>query len=121
VSGTTEDRTGLEEALSGVRFNGASGLVVTSLDRLARGRRHKADEGGYAYGAPPFGFRSESGELVPDPVEQAVIEQMVDLRARGWSLRQIAEALNEGRFPSKRAGRWHPQTVSRVLAQKSSR
>ncbi len=33
--------------------------------RLATGRRHKADAGGYAYGAPPFGYRSDGGHLVP--------------------------------------------------------
>jgi DNA invertase Pin-like site-specific DNA recombinase len=177
-----EDRTGLEEALSAIRFNGASGLVVTSLDRLARslsvqeaalqqvwsgggrvftvesgeiladdpddpmrtfvrqvlgavsqleagmiarrlarGRHHKAETGGYAYGAPPFGYRSEGGELVPDPIEQDVIDQMADLRGQEMSLRQIAATLNEKRVASKRGGQWHPQTVSRVLGQKSSK
>ncbi|MDP9389705.1 MAG: hypothetical protein M3Q48_17770 [Actinomycetota bacterium] len=30
--------------------------------RLATGGRHKADAGGYAYGAPPFGYQAERGE-----------------------------------------------------------
>ena len=36
VSGSQEQRDGLEDALSAVRFNGAEGIVVSSLDRLAR-------------------------------------------------------------------------------------
>lgn len=38
ISGTkeVEDRPGLEDALASVKYNGSDGLVVTSLDRLAR-------------------------------------------------------------------------------------
>jgi DNA invertase Pin-like site-specific DNA recombinase len=176
VSGTTDDRDGLEEALSAVRFNGADGLVVHSLDRLARsltvqeaalqqvwaaggrvfavdtgevladdpddpvrtfvrqvlgavsqleagmiarrlrrGRLHKAEQGGYAHGAPPYGWRAEGGELVADDDEQAVLERIRVMRVEGASLRDIAGVLNAEGVPSKRGGRWHPQTVARVL------
>ena len=176
VSGSQEQREGLEEALSAVRFNGADGMVVSSLDRLARsltlqeaslqqvwssggsvfaidtgevladdpddpvrtfvrqilgavsqleagmitrrlrrGREHKAQLGGYAHGAPPYGFRAESGQLVPDPEEHRVVLKMIEMRDTGSSLRDIAADLNEAGVPSKRGGRWHPQTVSRVL------
>ena len=117
VSGTTDEREGLTEALAAVRYNGADGLVVHTLDRLARsltvqeaalqqvwsaggrvftvdqgevladdpedpvrtfvrqvlgavsqleagmiarrlrrGRQHKAEQGGYAFGGPPLGY-----------------------------------------------------------------
>jgi hypothetical protein len=36
VSGTTDEREGLTEALAAVRYNGADGVVAYSLDRLAR-------------------------------------------------------------------------------------
>jgi DNA invertase Pin-like site-specific DNA recombinase len=175
VSGRLESRDGLEEALSAVRFNGAEGLVVASLDRLARsltvqeaalqqawsaggrvfavdtgevladdpedpvrtfvrqvlgavsqleagmiarrlrrGRLHKAESGGYAHGAPRYGWRAEGGELVPDPAEQAVVERIRALRADGASLRDIAGVLNAEGVRSKRGGRWHPATVARV-------
>ncbi|MFO7548078.1 MAG: recombinase family protein [Acidimicrobiia bacterium] len=175
VSGRLEPRDGLEEALSAVRFNGAEGLVVASLDRLARsltvqeaalqqawsaggrvfavdtgevladdpedpvrtfvrqvlgavsqleagmiarrlrrGRLHKAESGGYAHGAPRYGWRAEGGELVPDPAEQAVVERIRALRADGASLRDIAGVLNAEGVRSKRGGRWHPATVARV-------
>jgi len=176
VSGTIEEREGLTEALAAVRFNGAEGLVITTLDRLARsltvqeavlaqvwsaggrvftvddgevladdpddpartfirqvmgavaqlergliarrlrrGRQHKAEQGGYAAGAPPLGFRAEGGELVPDPDEQAAVQRIVELRADGASLRRIAAALTAERLTPKRGGAWHPQQVARVL------
>ena len=176
VSGSLEQRDGLEEALSAVRFNGAEGIVVSSLDRLARsltlqeaslqqvwasggdvftvdtgavmaddpddpvrtfvrqilgavsqleagmiarrlrrGREHKAAQGGYAHGAPPYGFVAESGQLVPDSDEQRVVLSMIEMRDTGSSLRDIADHLNGTGVRSKRGGIWHPQTVSRVL------
>ncbi|MDP8931146.1 MAG: recombinase family protein, partial [Actinomycetota bacterium] len=35
--------------------------------RLRRGRAHKAEQGGFAYGSPGFGWRSRDGVLVEDP------------------------------------------------------
>jgi len=175
ISGSVENREGLEEALAAVRFNGADGLVVSSLDRLARsltiqeaalqqtwaaggrlfaadqgevladdpddpvrtfvrqvlgavsqleagmisrrlrrGRQFKADQGGYAHGAPPFGYRAEGGELVPDPDEQAITAWITELRSSGASYRQIAAELNSEGVPAKRASQWHPMAVKRV-------
>ena len=176
VSASQEQRDGLEEALSAVRFNGADGMVVSSLDRLARsltlqeaslqqvwasggsvfavdtgevkaddpddpvrtfvrqilgavsqleagmitrrlrrGREHKAQLGGYAHGAPPYGFRADAGRLVPDPEEQRIVLKMIEMRDTGSSLRDIAADLNDAGVSAKRGGIWHPQTVARVL------
>ena len=83
--------------------------------RLRRGREHKAAQGGYAHGAPPYGFTAESGQLVPDPDEQRIVLEMIDMRAAGSSLRGIATHLNTSGVSAKRGGTWHPQTVARVL------
>jgi len=85
--------------------------------RLASGRARKAADGGYAYGAPPFGWQSDAGRLVPNPDESAVLARMAELRERGQSLRQIAYQLEiEGHRP-KRGGQWHPSTVARALSR----
>ena len=175
ISGSVENREGLEEALAAVRFNGADGLVVSSLDRIARsltiqeaalqqtwnaggrlftvdqgevladdpddpvrtfvrqvlgavsqleagmiarrlrrGRQFKADRGGYAHGAPPFGYRAEGGELIADPAEQETTDRIAELRRAGASYRQIAAELNGEGIPAKRASQWHPMAVKRV-------
>jgi DNA invertase Pin-like site-specific DNA recombinase len=175
VSGSVEEREGLEEALAAVRFNGADGLVVSSIDRLARsltvqeaalvqvwnaggkafavdqgevleddpddpmrtfirqvlgavsqleaamitrrlrrGREHKAANGGYAHGAPPFGYRAEGGELVPDPDEQEAVNRITELRRVGNSYRQIVDELKNQGIPPKRGDRWHPMGIKRI-------
>jgi hypothetical protein len=85
------------------------------VSRQQQGRRRKAEGGGYAYGAPPFGTQSVSGELIPDPHERAIII-FIAWRGRNQdSLRRICTSLEILGLPPRRAARWHPQTVSRVL------
>lgn len=89
------------------------GLIAA---RMRAGRELKAERGGYAgFGSPPFGWRAEGKELVPVPSEVAAIARINELRAAGCSLPAIAGALEAEGHRSKRGGRWHPQTVSRVL------
>jgi DNA invertase Pin-like site-specific DNA recombinase len=60
--------------------------------RLKAGRRRKHEQGGFAFGAPPYGWKAESKSLVPIPEEQQVIERMRQLLGEGLSLRAIAPA-----------------------------
>jgi DNA invertase Pin-like site-specific DNA recombinase len=83
--------------------------------RLRRGRERKEREGAYPYGSPPFGFRLGDDGLAPDDDEQAVVVRMLELRAEGRSLRQIADTLGAEGHRAKRGGRWYPQTVARAL------
>lgn len=89
------------------------GLIVK---RLTEGRTAKGARGGYAYGAPRFGQRSEDGELTPDEQENATAEQMEQWKAEGMSLRAICARANAEGLPSKRGGKWHPTTVARLLS-----
>ena len=84
---------------------------------MRNGRKAKAAAGGYAYGAPAFGYRSHEKELVPNESEQAIAARIADLRAEGKSLREIAAQLNTDGVASKRGGAWSAVTVSRVLAR----
>jgi DNA invertase Pin-like site-specific DNA recombinase len=83
--------------------------------RLRNGRKTKAAAGGYAYGAPAYGQRSEDKALTVDSDEAAVLEQMHAWQTEGVSIRGICDRLNEADVPSKRGGRWHPTTVARLL------
>lgn len=89
--------------------------------KLTTGRATKAAKGGFAYGSPPFGWRTsgklagQPPELVPDAAEQDVLRVMLDLKDSGLSLRGIAAALNEQDRKSKRGGKWLPTTVARAL------
>lgn len=86
--------------------------------RLLAGRRLKAARGGYAgFGSPRFGLRAEGRELVADPTELATIARIVELRDVGGTLRSITEQLNGEGMRAKRGGRWHTETVRRILAR----
>ncbi len=85
--------------------------------RLRSGRRAKAERGGFAYGSPPFGYRAEGGELVPDEGEQAVIARIAQLRHDGASLHKIAETLTTDGYPPRRSARWHVESVRRIVSR----
>ncbi|MFJ8955250.1 recombinase family protein [Streptomyces sp. NPDC102384] len=53
----------------------------TIVARLRAGRREKAVQGGYAYGAPPYGWQAVAGQLVEEPVEQVGLARARELRS----------------------------------------
>jgi DNA invertase Pin-like site-specific DNA recombinase len=83
--------------------------------RLRAGRRTKADQGGYAYGAPPFGTRSEDGRLVKDAREAEAVALVHQLHAEGFSFRGICTKLAESGYAPRRSQEWHPMTVARIM------
>jgi DNA invertase Pin-like site-specific DNA recombinase len=88
--------------------------------RLRAGRRVKAEQGGYAYGAPPFGTRSEDGRLVADPREAEAVALVCKLRAEGLSYRGICAKLTESGHKPRLSQQWHPMTVARIVARGAS-
>jgi DNA invertase Pin-like site-specific DNA recombinase len=85
--------------------------------RLRSGRRRKHDNGGYAYGSPPFGYRAQGRQLIEHPEEQAALRRMRELRGTGASYRDIAASLeSEGHRP-KRGRVWHPMTIRQILTR----
>jgi DNA invertase Pin-like site-specific DNA recombinase len=86
-----------------------------TVARLRAGKRRKREAGGYIGGQPAFGQAAVEKALVDDEAERATIRRILELEQGGLSLRQMAAVLEiEGRV-AKRGGRWHPQTVARVL------
>lgn len=85
--------------------------------RLRSGRRRKHTQGGYAYGGPPYGWQAHDRELVPVPAEQAVIARIVELRAQGSSLRQIAATLAAEGHPPRRGDTWRPNVLAAILTR----
>jgi DNA invertase Pin-like site-specific DNA recombinase len=84
--------------------------------RLEAGRRRKSQQGGYAgFGSPPFGYRSESGSLVPDPYEQNTLARIGTLHDDGKSLRKIARALDSEELKPRRGDCWQPRQVGRIV------
>lgn len=86
--------------------------------RLESGRARKREKGGYAgHGSPAFGYRAEGKALVADSGEQSAVARIVELSGEGRSLREIITVLDAEGHQPKRGDRWHPVTVSRVIAR----
>ncbi len=84
--------------------------------RLRNGRRRKAQMGGYASGAPAFGYEARDKTLVVSNEEQATLNRIVELRDSGASLRGICAALeSEGRKSKRGSSSWQPMAVKRIL------
>jgi DNA invertase Pin-like site-specific DNA recombinase len=83
--------------------------------RLRSGRRLKAERGGYAGGAPKYGYRASEGDLVPDEREAATVARILQMHADGTGSRGIAAALNADGVPAKRGGSWSSAQVCRVI------
>ena len=84
--------------------------------RLDRGRREKAADGGYAgYGSPAFGQKTVNGELVSDSHEQKIIDLVRRHHKSGKSLQQIADWLNDNGYKTKRGQQWRRISIKRVL------
>jgi site-specific DNA recombinase len=68
-------------------------------------------------GSIPFGFRLDDDgvHLVEDADEQEVVALVKQLRSSGMSYRQIVVELNGRGIPSKQGGKWHLQSVQRIL------
>jgi site-specific DNA recombinase len=83
--------------------------------RTASAMAQKKIRGEYTGGDVPFGYslHSDGIHLTKDPVEQAIIATVNDLRAEGYSLRQIAVNL-EQRGITRNGKRWHPQTIKNL-------
>jgi DNA invertase Pin-like site-specific DNA recombinase len=90
---------------------------LTNWRNHARGRRHKAARGGFAYGAPPFGKQAQDKALVPEQREAAAVARIVELRRAGRSYREIARTLDADGLQPRKAEHWSPMAVRNVAVR----
>ena len=100
-------------------------------ERITDALADRKDEGKKTGGDVPYGYRlDEDGEtLIEDAAEQAVISEVVKLRAQGLSLRRIAQELwkqklrprrvprerRRGSLKTKRFGEFDPTQIRRMI------
>jgi DNA invertase Pin-like site-specific DNA recombinase len=95
---------------------------VSQWEREAIGERTVAvmqsmkAKGLYTGGNVPYGKMLQGGELVNNPIEQAIIEQAKDLKAQGYSLRQIATVFSEQGYRTRKDTDFSHTLVARMAA-----
>ena len=119
-----------------LRSDSEAGLIfcrtIASLSQMGRewySERVKTDismkkSNHFLYGITPFGFEVEGNQLIPNSREQEIVRMIKHWRESGWTLRQIANELNQLGVPTKQAEsgkkptRWYASTVRYLLANK---
>jgi len=84
--------------------------------RTSMGREAKANEGGYAGGKPPIGYRADNGNLVVVPDEAEIVRLVFKLRREeGKTLIGIAEELNRLGYRTKKGLEFKHSAVQTIL------
>lgn len=72
--------------------------------RLLAGKARRAEERGYSYSRPPYGWRAEDGRLVADAEQQITLAKARAWRDQGWTLERICCELEAGGVPGPAGG-----------------
>ncbi|MCC7390631.1 MAG: recombinase family protein [Phycisphaerales bacterium] len=122
VNGTVRDLSSIDE---GFMF-GIQTLVDRTeskriKERMARGKKQRAQQGKKAGGPSPYGYvnpppgQPNRGTLQVVEDEAVVVRKIFKLSMDGLSDYAVAERLNDMGIPSSRGGRWWKSAVTRVL------
>ena len=84
-------------------------------ERLSKGKREKAAEGGYIGGWLPYGYAKDGDNIIIVKEEAEVIEQIFQWKAQGKTLQWICDRLNDDEIKTKRNGKWQVSTIREIL------
>ncbi|MGH0587092.1 recombinase family protein [Bacillus mycoides] len=91
--------------------------------KLSRGRKKKAEQGGYAGGGVMFGYTVKKGQKVleVDAEKAVVVRRLFELRHffKHWSLTQLAERLNRDGYRTEKGKLFTKVQVKRMLDRES--
>ena len=88
--------------------------ISEKMQLYCKHKRSKGEKVGYhlEYG---FDLAANGKTLVPNIEEQAVIQNVIELRNKGLSLKQISTKLNSGNVKTKQNKRFYPISIKRIL------
>lgn len=87
----------------------------TITERVMTGKQQKATEGGYNGAQCPLGYSYENGEFAINEKQAVTVRDIFSSFVNGQSMASIAAALNAGKVPTVRGGRWQSATVKYIL------
>lgn len=122
-----DGRTSLLSVEDKIDTQTAAGRVVLNLliaisqweretigERTATALRHRQRQGIHV-GSAPFGAQIQDGRLIGDEQELRVVTLALDYRRQMMSYQNIADEFIQLRIPTKRGGKWRPQTIRQII------
>ena len=87
-----------------------------TAERTTAALHHLKAQGKRISGHIPFGYdlNPETGDLIPNQVEQEAISLIRTMRAEGRTYQAIIEALEERGIRAKEGGKWHPSAIRNI-------
>lgn len=82
--------------------------------RMIGGRRVKANQGGYAGGQPPMGYRVEGKRLVINEDEAPTVRFIFQKKSEGATMQATVNALNEAGYKTRRGKPFVTSTVQSI-------
>jgi DNA invertase Pin-like site-specific DNA recombinase len=115
VSEQFDDDSGLSTVFRALMLFVAEQERKNIATRTTMGRKVKAGQGGYSGGRVPYGYAVADHRLVVDPDEAQIIRSVYALRAYGYTMRNIAETLNDRGFRTRKGGLFGSSGVQSIL------
>ena len=84
--------------------------------RTSKGRKLKAETGGYAGGRTPFGYDSVEGNLVINEEEAEIVK--IIFKNAHLSLRKLADLLNASGLKTAKGAKWYAAQVGYIRNRK---
>jgi DNA invertase Pin-like site-specific DNA recombinase len=73
---------------------------------------------GERVGHIPFGFQlAEGNRIEPNPIEQAILAQIRELRLSGMSIREIAKELNDRGIFNRNGNKWNHESIRNAMTK----
>lgn len=89
--------------------------ITTSAAML----RHQ-EKGRAMGGTPPYGWTKDGATLIENEEEQQIIEVVVALNNGGYTLRRIADKLDDDGYKSRNGGMFVPSTLAKMIKRKTA-
>jgi len=83
-------------------------------ERIRAVKAYLREQGRFAGGEPPYGYRVNGKDLEEDPDEQSVLADLARMRDAGYSWQRIADHLNAGGVRLRAGRRWTWQTTRKA-------
>lgn len=88
-------------------------LLGERIDRAYTKKKEANEAMGYAR----YGYKSEKGKVIKDEERQRVLQQMIRMKKKGKSIREIVQSLNDAEIYNTVGKPWAYESVRRILNQ----